>query len=138
LRTQALAAVAALTTIIGIFAKSANAGATWEIVAFTFAILIAFWIAIWVLDFWYYNRLLIGAVDTLCDLEKESENKLRIRHITMSTKIEAAVGRDGATLPDAWKLARGQRAFYVLVLLTLICGFVFSVFNCIYAPPFNH
>jgi hypothetical protein len=73
LRTQALAGVAALSTLVGIFAK-ADLGAfsyTWEIAGFVFAALALFWIAIWVLDFAYYNQLLIGSVAALLELEKE-------------------------------------------------------------------
>lgn len=52
LRTQALAAIAALVTIIGIFAKSnAKAYTSWELVSFAFAILSVFWLAIWIIDF---------------------------------------------------------------------------------------
>lgn len=87
LRTQALAAVAALTTIVGIFAKSeANTKTNWEMIAFALAILIVFWIAIWILDFCYYNRLLLGAAEALFNLENASKDKLRIDRIEISTK----------------------------------------------------
>src|SRR5687767_14927834 len=86
LRTQALAAVAALATIVGIFAKAgADALTSWLMVAFAFAILIIFWIAIWLIDFLYYNRLLIGAVASLLELEANSKSRLRIRHLDIST-----------------------------------------------------
>src|SRR5262245_32673852 len=86
LRTQALAAVAALTTIVGIFAKSGtDAKTNWEMVAFALLVIIVFWIAIWIIDFCYYNRLLVGAVKVLFDLEVASKDKLRIHSIDLST-----------------------------------------------------
>jgi hypothetical protein len=74
LRTQALAGVAALSTLVGIFAKTdlGSFSYTWEIAGFVFSGLSLFWIAIWVLDFGYYNRLLMGAVAALLELEKLS------------------------------------------------------------------
>src|SRR5262245_43882928 len=92
LRTQALGAIAALATIIGVFAKAGEDRHTsWEMVAFAFAILLAFWLAIWVIDFCYYNRLLKGAVAALLEVERQSKAELYIQNINMSTKIEAAV-----------------------------------------------
>ena len=131
LRTQALAAVAALTTVVGIFSKSgADATSSWQIIAFAFAILIVFWLAIWVLDFRYYNPLLIGAVVALCDIEAKSKDLLRIRHIEMSTKIEASVA---GTLSKTrtWPLIRGRWIFYSLVFLALVGGLGYSVYQCI-------
>jgi hypothetical protein len=130
LRTQALGAVAALTTIIGVFAKAgADRQTSWEMVAFAFAILFVFWLAIWVIDFCYYNRLLKGAVAALLDVEKESETKLHIQSIKMSTNIEAAVA--GRLKKDAneWLIDAGRWVFYILVALTLLGGFAFSFYQ---------
>ena len=128
LRTQALGAIAALVTIIGVFAKSGEDRQTsWEMVAFAFAILLAFWIAIWVIDFCYYNRLLKGAVAALLEVEKQSNAKLYHRPIDMSTKIEAAVEGRLKREPKAWQLGLGRWAFYVLVAFTLLGGFAFSL-----------
>jgi len=127
LRTQALAAVAALTTIIGIFAKSTTAEASWQMVAFAFAILIVFWIAIWILDFCYYNPLLIGAAEALFKIEKESEGKLRTLNLDLSITIRDAVAGKAPTSTRDWKLVRGRWAFYVLVFVALASGFIYSL-----------
>ncbi len=129
LRTQALAAVAALTTIIGIFAKTGDTASTWQIVAFAFAILILFWIAIWILDFCYYNPLLIGAVEALFKLEAASKEKLRVRHIEMSTKIRDAVAGELPSKAKEWKLVRGRWMFYTLVFFALVGGLIYSLFQ---------
>ena len=96
-------------------------------VAFAFAILLAFWIAIWVIDFRYYNRLLTGAVAALREIERQSKSKLYLRPIDMSTKIEAAVAGRLEREPKAWQLGLGRWAFYVLVAFTLLGGFIFSL-----------
>ncbi|MGC2075675.1 MAG: hypothetical protein WA728_06515 [Xanthobacteraceae bacterium] len=131
LRTQALGAVAALTTIIGVFAKAGEDRHTsWEMVAFAFAILFVFWLAIWIIDFCYYNRLLKGAVAALLDVEEQSKTKLRLQPIDMSTKIEAAVAgrlKREPQEPTQWQLGRGSWFFYGLVGLTLLGGFAFSL-----------
>jgi hypothetical protein len=136
-RTQGLAAVAALATIIGIFAKSgADTRASWEFVAFAFAILALLWIAIWILDFFYYNRLLVGAVVALLELENKSASYLRVQHLNLSTKVENAVAGELPPLDrkTARKLARGRRGFYALVFLTLLAGFAYSSVQIATAP----
>ena len=135
LRTQALAAVAALTTVIGVFAKSgADPTTSWEIVAFVFAILILFWVAVWVLDFSYYNPLLIGAVVALSEIEAASKTKLRIREINISTNIEASVAGKIGNAARAWPLIKGRWIFYSLVLLTLVGGLGVSLWQVAHAP----
>jgi hypothetical protein len=86
LRMQALGVVAALSTLVGIFTK-AETSVTWEIAALVFAGLALFWIAIWVLDFSYYNRLLVGAVAAILELEKRSTTETQIKTINISTMI---------------------------------------------------
>jgi hypothetical protein len=88
-------------------------------VAFAFAILFAFWLAIWAIDFCYYNRLLKGAVAALLDIEKQSKDKLYLQAIDMSTKIEAAVAGNPEKEPEESEerqLGLGRWAFYVLVI----------------------
>jgi hypothetical protein len=121
LRTQGLAAVAALTTIIGIFAKGTNATSNWKLVAFAFSILSLLWVAVWALDFFYYNQLLSGAVRALVKLEGISETKLRVSHIDLSTTIEDQV------LKGPPKLLIGVWIFYSVVFFVLVGGFLYSI-----------
>jgi hypothetical protein len=90
LRTQALAAVAALITLVGIFTKTEpeNIHLSWEIATAVLIGLAVFWIAIWIIDFRYYNRLLIGAVVALKELEAESRKDKPSLAINISTTIE--------------------------------------------------
>jgi hypothetical protein len=86
---------------------------------------------IWIIDFCYYNRLLIGAVAAIRDIETLSKDAMHIRQIDISTKIERAVAREGKRLPSDWysffNLHIGTWAFYVLVFGALIGGIWFSV-----------
>ena len=71
LRTQALGGVAALSTLVGLFAKtSAGVNTSWEIAAVFFLCVCFLWVAVWIIDFCYYNRLLLGAVVALVALEE--------------------------------------------------------------------
>lgn len=130
LRTQALAAVAALSTLVGIFTKTDpnSVHISWEIATGVFFLLSVFWIAIWAVDRCYYNRLLIGAVIALRDIEAESKKSNPRLTITMSTQIERYVAHpfsDTRTFSERFQTKLGVRAFYLLVLLALIGGAVF-------------
>lgn len=135
LRTQALGAVAILSTLIGIFSKSGVENiANWGLAAAVFFFLCIFWIAIWMLDVFYYNRLLLGAVDAIITLEEMSKTVTHIREIDISTKIERAVAGEspivGADNVERYRrLAFGRRAFYIIVFVALLVGFGFSTWQ---------
>jgi hypothetical protein len=134
LRTQALAGVAALSTLVGIFAK-ADLGAfsyTWEIAGFVFAVLALFWIAIWVLDFAYYNQLLIGSVAALLELEKESAMSATISQIRLSTLVENAVTsriKSDLTPMQKFRVDAPRWTFYSLVFVALLAGVGISYYE---------
>jgi len=130
LRTQALAGVAALSTVVTLFAKSdAASSGVWGLAAFIFAGLCLAWIAIWIIDFSYYNRLLTGAVMSIVRLEERSKISSFVRHIDMSTSIEAAVANDHQRpkFKQYLKLNWGRWAFYIIVFDALAAGFIFCV-----------
>jgi hypothetical protein len=133
LRTQALAGVAALSTLVGLFAKSdlGPFSYSWEIAGFVFLALALFWIAIWIIDFGYYNKLLIGAVAALLELEHESKTNNIAFEISLSTRVEQSV-RGDLVFPDPLSLKQklriwsGRWAFYIIVFVALIGGAMFS------------
>ena len=129
LRTQALAGVAALSTLVTLFAKSdAASPGIWGIAEFIFLGLALAWVAIWIIDFSYYNRLLTGAVIAIINLENKSKTSSYVRHIEMSTLIEGAVAGDFKRL-NFWryiKLSWGRWAFYIIVFLALMVGLIYS------------
>lgn len=124
LRSQSLGAVAAFATLAGIIAKSdTKLELRWGLLTGTFTLLSMFWVAIWLLDLGYYNRLLAGAVDALLAIESESQGSKLVDRIELSTKIEARVTA-GATRNNGYRVA-----FYVLVFSTLLAGIAVSAFN---------
>lgn len=135
LRTQALGAVAAISTLVGIFGRtSGDNKESWEIAATVFFFLCLFWIAIWVIDFCYYNRLLLGAVAAILELEKASMTSARIHHINISSKIEGAVAGDDLALSTmsckrVRRLRFGRWAFYSIVFVALLMGLGFSLYE---------
>lgn len=73
LRIQALGGVAALSTVAGVIAKVKHeVNFNWAILLISFLFLSVLWIAIWILDFGYYNKLLQGAVEEVLRIEKLS------------------------------------------------------------------
>lgn len=142
IRTQSLAAVAAFGTAAGLLLRGENISheLRWGALTAVFFALCVFWVAIWILDFAYYNRLLLGAVKALVWIERESKKSNRTSGIYISTLIEQAVARrkpaeqaaafddseyQAAILADPAKhedlrLKWGRWTFYVLVFALLV------------------
>ena len=125
-RMQALGALAAVVTIGGVLLKTVQPEQhlSWGVVTSVFFILLAFWIAIWLLDFLYYNRLLMGAVDSLLALEDMINSGAEI-DFNMSHKIEAAVLGNVPTHRQRGTLT-GPLLFYLIVTAVLIVGVAYS------------
>lgn len=124
LRTQSLAAVGAFAALAGIILKAeGSVELRWGTVAGFFALLISLWIAVWILDFLYYNRLLRGAVDAILKLEKASEGQPRVSKLELSTLIEDAVTGKPPAAPRAgyWARTKAWWCFYFVVLIALVC-----------------
>lgn len=121
LRFQALAGVAGLSASIGLLAdKLAGDGKTPESIAsWAFGVLAILWVALFALDFFYYNRLLIGAVEEIQRLEKHSRRSDRVGMIAFSLSVTSAV--DVPVLSGLTR--RGQRGplvFYGIVFVCLV------------------
>jgi hypothetical protein len=136
LRIQALAGVAAISTVAGILGRHEDDGVTrWGLLTAIFAFLCLFWVAIWILDFKYYTRLLLGAVDALIAIEKLSIQGTEVAEINMSTLIEEAV--EGSKYKRASqkerkkrrRLASGRLAFYLLVFTGLLVALGYSAYQ---------
>ena len=130
-RTQALGALAAFIAVGGVALKvleSKDVAIPWGLVASLSGIFFAFWIAIWTLDFMYYNRLLMGAVNAILKLEDDMNTNAGPVDITLSHSIEAAVRENRYT-----HLARGTLSgpwwFYSIVTVVLFGSFVYSLFH---------
>ncbi len=132
LRTQAIGGVAAIATIVAVISKgAAGSSFNWEIMAGVFFFLIVFWVAVWVLDFKYYNRLLLGAVDALLEIEDQSKTSTHLKELNLSHKIEDAVAGVGEKINDKLhkQLSFGRKWFYLIVFLGLLVGLLFSTYK---------
>jgi len=126
LRSQSLAGIAAISTLVGIFTREgvADIHLDWLVATGIFVTMALFWAAIWCLDFFYYNRLLLGAVAAIELIESQTAN--RPTPLNMSTTIEAEFQRPllGIVWPRFW----GVIAFYATVLIAIIAGICFSLY----------
>ncbi len=123
LRTQSLAVVAAVATLVGIFAKDgiANISLGWGVAEALLIAMTLFWVAIWCIDFFYYNRLLTGAVTAIKKLELECRPGAAFTvGINMSTIIEDEFRH---SIWKRWPTRfNGVFAFYGIVFGVLVAG----------------
>ena len=130
LRVQALGGTAAITALVGFFSKEQADEFRWGMFMGIMWLLLVFWIAIWILDFLYYNRLLQGAVFAITEVEKKSKTSLYINELNMSQRIEQAARRElpksNLTRWQRLKGALGRGLFYVIVTVALFGVSYFS------------
>ena len=105
----------------------------WHALVAAFGALSVFWVAIWVLDFAYYNRLLLGAVNALVTIEKASAaGETTLDRLNLSHDIEDAV----ASKPSVkGRNSKGRWIFYILVFSVLMTGLSVSIYKVRSAPP---
>lgn len=122
LRSQSVAGIAAISTLVGLFSKEglADIRMSWLAAAAIFLAMALFWVAIWCLDFFYYNRLLSGAVAALTALEGQIKSGT-VENIQMSTTIEAEFRK-----PVSTSSYGGVLSFYAIVLIAIVAGAILS------------
>jgi hypothetical protein len=125
LRSQSLAGIAAVSTLVGIFTKTGTTDAKVEWMAATaiFVAMFFFWIAIFFLDIFYYNRLLIGAISAVTDLESKAASGA-LTSINISTLIEEEF--KSQALRGKMSSFTGVLLFYAIVLVVIMAGAIFS------------
>jgi len=134
LRTQSIGGIAALAAILGVFLtdKNSNNDITFNygLASIALLFLILFWIAIWILDLGYYNRLLEGAVNAILLLEKNKEEFLKDKGIKLSTNIENAFHKRFNHEPKGCikRIFSSRNGFYLIVFISLFIGFSISLF----------
>ena len=124
LRTQALGGIAAITSIMAIISKDSS-GFNWSLMAGVFFFLIVFWVAVWFLDFKYYNPLLVGAVDAILEIEMLSKTESTVTELNLSHKIKEAVSGKGK---EDKKTSSGKKWYYCIVFCGLVGGLLFSLY----------
>jgi len=94
LRIQSIGGIAALAAILGIFLNERNGDSSnpfsYCIASIALFVLMLFWVGIFFLDIFYYNRLLEGAVNAIMELEKSKDIFAKKKDIRLSTNIEMA------------------------------------------------
>lgn len=121
LRTQALAGLAGVITVSGLavnFVGKPTSHTEWEVLFATVLFLTLAWIALLLLDLFYYDKLLQGAVNALYQHEKDTQHVGRpiVEQIHLSTLIGASARNHRQTVK--W--------FYGLVLAGLLLGVAFT------------
>ena len=134
LRTQALGGVAALAALAAVMVRGdLTASLRWSVLACAFILLILFWVAVWILDLRYYNRLLHGAVKALLEIEELSRDNRPLAGLTLSTRIEETAERGIGQGPGENTCFAGGRltvwCFYASVCLGLLTGLGISLLN---------
>ena len=126
LRSQGVAGIAAISTLVGIFTKTgvSDVQSEWLAATFIFTGLTGLWIAIGCLDLLYYNRLLMGAVSALVELEANTVNG-GVTGIDLSTKIDSEFRRKFLA-KSYFARFTGVVLFYVIVLCVIGAGALFS------------
>ncbi len=127
IRTQALGALAAVITVGTVLLKQVppDRDRPWALLAVVLVALLFSWVAIWLLDFLYYNRLLMGAIDSILALEDAINRDGKIEY-NMSHKIEDSVVRRPPTNRRDCILW-GPTLFYSLVTLLLSFGALYCI-----------
>ena len=140
LRIQSIWGIAALAAILGIFLHDRSGDSSnsfnYCIASIALFVLIMFWIGIFILDIFYYNRLLEGAVNAIMELEQKKDGFAKKKNINLSTNIEMAFRTRFKHEPKGYKkILNGRILFYLIVLVALSVTFTIS---CIMMCKTNH
>ena len=130
-RIQSIGGIAALAAILGIFLndRSGNSNNSFNYCIATLAlfVLIMFWVSIFILDIFYYNRLLEGAVNAILKHEQNKDEFPAKKNINLSTNIEMAFRTRFNHEPKGYKrICNGRIGFYLVVLFALLITFTIS------------
>lgn len=108
LRSRALGGIAVVSALVGFISKdNSSSNFKWELLSDSFIFLFMFWGAIFILDYFYYNRLLSGSVEAIVKLEETTNNK-----ISFSSRVAAKVKSPKYSI----------FLFYGIVAATLLVG----------------
>lgn len=131
LRVRALGGLGVIVAIISFAAKTKeNPEINWELVMLSFAILSVIWIAIGIIDLFYYNRLLLGAVQATIKLENQNE-----KHISINFSNELRESSEGnlMSFPGLWPIYM----YYVIVFIVLLLCAIYSFSKTLNKNDFN-
>ena len=120
LRMRALAGIGASIGAIGFMLVKNDAikDIPWSFIGVSFGFLSFVWLAIFIIDFFYYRKLLEGAVKSIVNLEEELDE------INFSSNVESSVGSQGI-----FKGIISVIVFYVIILILLVSPCVYAMYQ---------
>ena len=123
LRLRALAGISLLVTLAGLFSGETASEVNWGFLSWVLFILLFVWLAIFVIDKFYYQKLLSGAVEAIIEIENSTtDDEVPLK---LSTKIRNKVtnGKEGIDSMYAvgW--------FYFIIGFLLLCLLTFALYN---------
>ena len=125
LRLQALGGVAAILTVSAVsFSGETGSSANYGFLAAAFFMVSLAWVAIFIIDLFYYNRLLRGAVIAIKEVEEISKNSEFVSEINLSDLVEKSVRNEIAKdkdLASPW----ARTLFYFIIFIALISPGIF-------------
>ncbi len=133
LRIQSIGGLAGLAAILGIFLhtqEGSNGSFNCGLAIVAIICLMLLWVAVWILDICYYNRLLEGSVNAILELEKKKADFLEKKEINLSSNIEGAFKQRFPHEPKGWskRLFNGRNGFYMTVFIALFVILLVSSF----------
>jgi hypothetical protein len=130
LRIQSIGGLAGLAAILGIFLhtqEGSNGSFNCGLAIVAIICLMLLWIAVWILDLHYYNRLLEGSVNAILEIENRKSDFLNKKEINLSSNIERAFKQRFPHEPTGYKrFVNGRNGFYATVLVALVVILVAS------------
>ena len=126
LRTQSLGGLGAIAATASILVTSHASPAHQSLYMFIlFGTLTLAWISVGVIDLTYYDRMLLGTVGAIHELERLSATSAAVDHIKLSLAItDAVTHKKFAIATSPWNT--GRRLYYILIgsgLLVLTASF---------------
>jgi len=128
LRMKALGGIAIIIALITYAGKSdITLMQQLEIYGFSSAVLAIVWLAIFFIDYFYYNKLLLGAITSTVDLEATLEADINIK---FSTEVKSYVENTKVSHKNLWPiLFFYSSVFILLVLASVYC--LAKAYDCI-------
>jgi len=123
LRVRALGSIGLVAALLGYISKSgAGQPVQWALLAYAMLALFLIWFVIFLIDVFYYNKLLLGAVSATIELEKSKEETINIQ---FSSQVKNYIEGNGQKFTSLWPI----HGFYIVVGFLLLSSCVYSFFR---------